>query len=263
MRSRLALAAVLLLGLAPLAPAQTRADFPGGGTRSSFEHPADPATAPVYYTVERSVRLHAEPHPASVAAAELPLRTGVRVLAQDGAWSLVDHENRRGYVPTAALSNVWIRIDKSERTLYVYRGDVLAYALPADVSTSDEDKVRRSGLGEQDHYRIPEGTFYVTRKNPDSQYYRAFVISYPNSEHAARGLRQGLITQAQYDAIVRAEQTFTSPPMGTRLGGLIEIHGQGSGRRRAWTRGCVALRNVHMDDLWDLVHVGTPVVIER
>ena len=116
---------------------------------------------------------------------------------------------------------------------------------------------------ERDHYRIPEGTFYITRKNPDSQYYRAFVVSYPNGEHAARGLRDGLISQAQHDAIVRAEQTFSSPPMGTRLGGLIEIHGQGSGRQHAWTRGCVALRNVHMDDLRDLVHVGTPVVIER
>ena len=50
--------------------------------------------------------------------------------------------------------------------------------------------------------------------------------------------------------------------MNTRLGGLIEIHGSGSGRQRAWTRGCVALRNVHMDELWEIVGVGTPVVIE-
>lgn len=264
MRSPLLLFVVVLaLGLTPQALAQSLAsDYPGGGTRSAFERPADPATAPVYYTVDRDVRLYAEPRTNAASSVWLSLRTGVRVLAQEGGWSLIDHENRRGYVPSASLSNLWIRVDKSDRELFVYRGSQLLYTLPADVSTSDEDKVRRSALGERDHYRIPEGTFYVSGKNPNSQYYRAFVISYPNREHAERGLRDGLISQAQHDAILRAEASFSSPPMGTRLGGMIEIHGQGSGRKRAWTRGCVALRNVHMDDLWDLVHVGTPVIIE-
>ena len=75
-------------------------------------------------------------------------------------------------------------------------------------------------------------------------------------------LREGLISQGQYEAIVEANRAFREPPMGTALGGLIELHGQGSGRQRAWTRGCVALRNPHMQELYEMVHVGTPVVIE-
>jgi murein L,D-transpeptidase YafK len=178
------------------------------------------------------------------------------------AWRLVQAGERRGYVRAGALSNVWIRVDKSERTVFVYRGAELLRALPADVSMSDEDKVRRSALGETDHYRMPEGVFFVARRNDASQYYRAFVVSYPGPEHALRGLREGLISPGEYDAIVRADAEGREPPMGTRLGGLIEIHGSGSGRRTAWTRGCVALRNVHMDELWAFVEVGTPVVIE-
>ena len=168
----------------------------------------------------------------------------------------------RGYVRASDLSNVWIRIDKSDRSMYVYRGAELIRTLPADMSMSDGDKVRRSGRDEQEHWRTPEGIFHVVRLNDRSQYYRAFVLSYPNPEHALRGLEDGIITQDQYEAIVRADAAGVSPPMGTRLGGLIEVHGSGSGRREAWTRGCVAMRNVHMDDLWEYVQVGTPVVIE-
>jgi hypothetical protein len=230
----------------------------------------DVGAAPVYYVTAREATLRESPAEGAPALGTLRIREGVRVLAEAGppldghaaGWRLVQAGARRGYARAAALSNVWIRVDKSERTVYVYRGADLVRTLPADVSMSDEDKVRRSALGEQEHYRIPEGVFFVARRHPTSQYYRAFVVSYPGPAHAARGLQDGLITQAQYDAIVRADAEGREPPMGTRLGGLIEIHGHGSGRRRAWTRGCVALRNVHMDELWAFVEVGTPVVIE-
>lgn len=229
----------------------------------------DVEAAPAYYVIGRDVPLRALPEAGARSLATLRVRDGVRVLDAVGSadrpevlWRLVQYGDRRGYVRAADLSNVWIRVDKSERTVYVYRGDELVRTLPADVSASDEDKVRRSDLGESEHYRIPEGVFFVTRRNEDSQYYRAFVISYPGPVHALRGLQAGLITEAQYQAIVRADQEGREPPMNTRLGGLIEIHGQGSGRRRQWTRGCVALRNVHMDELWAYVEVGTPIVIE-
>jgi hypothetical protein len=87
------------------------------------------------------------------------------------------------------------------------------------------------------------------------------MLNYPNAKDAAQGLERGLISRAQYQAIVAAADRFESPPMGTALGGAIAIHGQGSGRRRAWTRGCVALRDIHMDALWDIIQVGTPVLI--
>lgn len=230
----------------------------------------DVEAAPAYYVVERGVPLREAPHESARSMATLRTRDGVRVLAEDGlpadgfehGWRLVQYGEQRGYVRAAALSNVWIRVDKSDRVTYVYRGAELLREFPADVSVSPEDKVRRSDREELDHYRIPEGTFYVTRLNPESSYYRAFVLSYPGPVHALRGVQEGIITQAQYEAIARADREAIEPPMNTPLGGLIEIHGHGSGRQRAWTRGCVALRNVHMDELWDIVEVGTPVVIE-
>ena len=231
----------------------------------------DPNEAPAYYVTSATAVVRSTASDAALPVATLRRRDGVRVLARASGtapadtalgWRLVQAGTARGYVREDVLSNIWIRVDKSERTTFVYRGAELLRTLPADVSISPEDKVRRSNLGESEHYRIPEGTFFVTRRNPNSEYYRAFVLSYPGPVHAARGLEAGIITQSQYDTIIRADLEGREPPMGTRLGGLIEIHGQGSGRQTAWTRGCVALRNVHMDELWEYVEVGTPVVIE-
>lgn len=226
--------------------------------------PIDPT--PLYYVVERGARLRAAPEDRAPVVERLPMREGVRVLADsigsDEGWHHVRYGETEGFVRVSALSNLWIRINKTERTLYLYEGSKLARVFPADVSAGTGDKVRRSRLGELEHYRIPEGTFFVVRLHGESEYYKAFVINYPNRAHAERGLRDGLITPAQFRAIAAAEENIAEPPMGTPLGGLIEIHGSGSGRQRAWTRGCVALRNIHMDDLWDIVKVGTPVVIE-
>lgn len=244
-----------------IALADIRRTAPGGFSGRTFSN-ADVEAAPAFYTIDRAAEVFDSPEGRRNVVGRVPFRESVRVLEQRGAWSLVQYRALRGYVPSASLSNLWIRVAKSERVLYLYRGAELVRSFPADVALSDEDKVRRSNLGEEYHYRIPEGVFYVTRLHGTSRYYRAFVINYPNREHALRGLRNGLITEAQYDAISRAESNFQEPPMNTSLGGLIEIHGHGSGRQRAWTRGCVALRNVHMDILWDMVHVGTPVVIE-
>ena len=226
--------------------------------------PIDPT--PLFYVVERGARLRSSPDERAPVVERLPMREGVRVLSpspdgEDG-WHYVRHGTAEGYVQASALSNLWIRINKTERMVYLYQGSELVRTFPADVSAGTGDKVRRSRLGELDHYRIPEGTFFVVRLNAESEYYKAFVINYPNTAHAERGLRDGLITPVQFRAIAAAEQAISEPPMGTPLGGLIEIHGSGSGRQRAWTRGCVALRNIHMDDLWEIVKVGTPVIIE-
>ncbi len=217
--------------------------------------------APIFYVVRERPQVFAQPDSA-LAFARLDFREGVRVIEQRGAWNRIVGEETVGWVASAALSNVWIMVDKAHRRLTVYRGTEVVRRLPADVSQNpDDDKVRRATLGERDHYRIPEGAFFITSKNLESQYYRSLMLSYPNAEDAARGLDAGLISEREHAEIVEAAAAFRTPPMGTKLGGAIAIHGQGSGRQRAWTRGCVALRDVHLDAIWDLVEVGTPVLI--
>lgn len=91
----------------------------------------------------------------------------------------------------------------------------------------------------------PEGRYRVVKAIGASLYYKALLLDYPNSEDRAefaRARRRG------------------DMPLSDRIGGAIEIHGEG-GRGRDWTRGCVALTNVEMDELFARVSVGTPVTI--
>jgi murein L,D-transpeptidase YafK len=116
------------------------------------------------------------------------------------------------------------------------------------------DKVR------QGDRRTPEGDFYVFTKNEKSAFYLSLGISYPNAGHAERGLRDGLITKAQYFAIMQALRAGTAPPQNTRLGGDIYIHGNGSASD--WTWGCVALDDPDIGELFSAIPLGTPVRIQ-
>jgi murein L,D-transpeptidase YafK len=147
-----------------------------------------------------------------------------------------------------------IEVWKAERKLLLFSDEHIVRTYHIGLGLSPVGDKVRSG----DH-RTPEGQFYVFIKNPKSAFYLSLGISYPNLEHARRGLRDGLITQGQYDRITEAIKRKKGPPQNTALGGLIYIHGNGS--RTDWTWGCVALENAEVKELYEAVEVGTPVSI--
>jgi len=225
---------------------------------------ANPDNYPVVYPVDSKLVLFSEADE-EFPFLEVAMREPLFVIGSDSEWLHVKTTGgATGYVREDSVSNYWIRISKTERTVRVYRGDELFRTLPADLAINFfSNKSRRGGKESMDHWRTPEGVFYIVSKNPDSQFHRAFVLNYPGIEDASRGLRNGLISKSEHDQIVRADERFEMPPMFTTLGGFIEIHGDGTGARTNWTRGCVALRNDDIDELWDVIRVGTPVVIEK
>jgi hypothetical protein len=116
---------------------------------------------------------------------------------------------------------------------------------------------------QQGDSRTPEGLYFVEPKS--SKYYLALLISYPNIDDAKRGLKAGLITQAQHDAIVKAVNNKTMPSQYTKLGGMIEVHGCPSGytvcSHQDWTAGCIAVDNAVMDVLTKKIQKGDDIVI--
>ena len=152
------------------------------------------------------------------------------------------------------LTSPRIVVKKADRRLFLYEGSKLVKTYRIGLGLSPEgDKVR------QGDRRTPEGDFYIFTKNDKSAFYLSLGISYPNAPHADRGLRDGLITRSQHDAIMRALKLKRTPPQNTRLGGDIYIHGRGAGSD--WTWGCVALEDDDVRELFDTVSVGTPVTI--
>jgi len=121
------------------------------------------------------------------------------------------------------------------------------------LSNGTEVKSYRVALGRKDgakvrqgDHRTPEGVYLLDRRNVKSRFYRALHISYPNGDDRARAHRSG-----------------AAP------GGDIMIHGLPKGfadlgdlhAERNWTKGCIALTNVQMDEIWRLVRDGTPIEI--
>ncbi|MGH9942224.1 MAG: L,D-transpeptidase family protein [Pyrinomonadaceae bacterium] len=154
------------------------------------------------------------------------------------------------------LVNPKIFVSKSQRRLELYSDGRIVRTYRVGLGLSPvEDKVK------QGDHRTPEGEFYVCVKNAHSKFYLSLGLSYPNTEDAARGLRDGLITKAQHEQIVSAIKRGKRPPWDTALGGEIFIHGHGS--QTDWTWGCVALENTEMKELFDAVPLGTPVTIKR
>jgi hypothetical protein len=139
-------------------------------------------------------------------------------------------------------SDYSIIIDKFSRKCFVYYNGKKKYEFDAELGTNWVGDKRVKG-----DKATPEGMYKITRKFDGSKtrYYKALLLDYPNDEDTAR---------------FRAEIATGSLPPSAKIGGLIEIHGDG-GRGIDWTEGCVALTNREMDLVYRIVKVGTPVTI--
>ena len=154
------------------------------------------------------------------------------------------------------LKDPRIVVIKSKRQLKLYSAGSLVRTYKVGLGLNPVDDKKRQG-----DRATPEGEFYIFVKNNKSAYYLSLGLSYPNIEDAERGLRDGLISQTQHEAIVKAIKRKATPPQNTALGGDIYIHGNGASSD--WTWGCVALENEDMRELFDAVQVGTPVAIQH
>lgn len=149
-----------------------------------------------------------------------------------------------------------IQIDKSDRQMKLFSKQTLLRTYPVALGFSPDGDKAVEGDG-----RTPLGVFRIVTRNPHSAYYRFMGISYPTSEDAARGLKDGLITPAQARAIREAEQDGRQPPWNTNLGGAVGLHGRGS--KGDWTLGCIAVEDAHMRELWEIGRLGLEVTIQE
>lgn len=152
-----------------------------------------------------------------------------------------------------ALRAPQLKVCKSAGVMTVFDADEPVKSYRVITGSAGGDKQREGDC------RTPEGQFTVCMKNPSSRYVLSLGLDYPNAEDAARGLRAGLITEAEHDAIVRAGRQGRTPPWDTALGGEIMIHGC-KGERTS-TLGCVSMDDGDVRELYSAVPVGTAVMI--
>lgn len=146
-----------------------------------------------------------------------------------------------------------ITVYKARRVLE-YKGDGITRSYKIGLGASPVGRKLRQG-----DRKTPEGSYVITHKNPQSQYYLSLGISYPNQDDAAAARKAGVISQAQQAAIETAIRQGRAPSRQTPMGGDIFIHGKGAASD--WTWGCVALDDRQMRELYELVRPGDKVSI--
>jgi len=157
--------------------------------------------------------------------------------------------------PLGPLTSPSILVEKRALRLTVFDGDasVKSYRIAAGAVRGDKNV--------EGDRKTPEGDFYICIRKTAGQtpYTRSMGLSYPNTEDAARGLRNGLITASQYNSIANAIKNKSKPPWQTKLGGAIMIHGKRESR--TGTLGCVALDDADVLELYKRLPLNTPVRI--
>jgi len=141
-----------------------------------------------------------------------------------------------------STGRVAVVVDKDAHRLTVYQAGRVVREYDAELGWNNVGDKLHQGDG-----ATPEGRYKITDKKSGgrSRYYKALLLDYPDRDD----LRD-----------LEALKASGEIPRDTRIGGLIEIHGEG-GRGKDWTDGCVALTNEHIDWLFTSVAVGTPVTI--
>jgi murein L,D-transpeptidase YafK len=157
--------------------------------------------------------------------------------------------------PLPKIESPRIVIKKSQRKLEFFDGEKLIKTYKIALGFAPVGDKEKQGDG-----KTPEGDFYIFTKNDKSKFYLSLGVSYPNIEDAARGLKAKLITKAENDKIVQAIKNNKMPLQNTKLGGEIYLHGGGVSEN--WTRGCVALKNEEIKEIFDAIPVGTRVKIQ-
>jgi hypothetical protein len=158
-----------------------------------------------------------------------------------------------------ADEELWVEVALQRMVLEVHQGDETL--LRCDIGYG-KGPIGRSGaesgtpLGD---YRI------IARERRTSAFQRGarfLCFDYPNENDADAALAGGQITPEDWQRIQQAHATGAAPPKDTPLGGPLGVQGNlfaFSGR--GFTDGSIALDNGDLVAIFDLLPVGTRVVI--
>jgi L,D-transpeptidase catalytic domain len=135
-----------------------------------------------------------------------------------------------------------IIIDKFSRKCFVYFNGIKKFEFEAELGTNWVGDKRLKG-----DKATPEGKYKISKKfdGGKTKYYKALLLDYPNDEDIRK---------------FKSEIENGSLPASAKIGGLIEIHGNG-GKGADWTEGCIALTDKEIELVYRNVRVGTPVTI--
>lgn len=150
---------------------------------------------------------------------------------------------------TEPNGTVYLIVDKSDYELSVYDDDGWYATYPVVFGNKDlSDKMMEGDK------RTPEGSFRITSKRVHDKWHRMMLLDYPNKESWEK------FKQRKAAGLIPAK---------ARIGGGIAIHGTWPNDEIVvddftnWTMGCISMKNEDIDELNEILPVGTKVIIRR
>lgn len=142
--------------------------------------------------------------------------------------------------PVAMPAVTRVVVHKTARRMELLSGDEVLRSYRISLGLQPRGHKEREG-----DFRTPEGRYYLTRRNPRSDYFLSIQVSYPNERDVKHARSNGW-----------------------EPGGAIMIHGMPNRLKqdpdyyiRDWTDGCIAVSNSDMVEIWLLTNHNTPIDI--
>lgn len=140
-------------------------------------------------------------------------------------------------------------IDKSDYELRVYDKDGWYATYPVVFGNKSLNDKKMEG-----DRNTPEGTFHIVSKKNHAEWGRFMLLDYPNNESVEK---------------FNERKATGEIPSSASIGGGIGIHGTRKDeefavdRYQNWTWGCISVKYSDIFELYDLLPVGTKVVIQK
>lgn len=153
-----------------------------------------------------------------------------------------EHDRSRpSPAPVPAMVGDRILIEKSARRLTLFHDGKPIKRYRVALGREPEGKKTRNGDG-----KTPEGCYIIDYRKENSRFHRALHISYPNADDKRQAVARGV-----------------SPGSDIMIHGLKNGMGWIGNRHLMcdWTRGCIAVTNREIDEIWRLTPLGTKVEI--
>lgn len=150
---------------------------------------------------------------------------------------------------TLPYSPYTVIIDKSDYELRVYDKDGWYATYPVVFGNKSLGDKKMEG-----DRNTPEGTFHIVAKKNHKEWGRFMLLDYPNNESIEK---------------FNERKAHGEIPSSASIGGGIGIHGTRKDeefavdRYQNWTWGCISVKYSDIFELYDLLPVGTKVVIQK
>jgi len=164
------------------------------------------------------------------------------------------------------ITNPKIIVDRQHYKLALYSGDLLIKKYKAVFGKNNA----RTKTNFYDNI-TPTGEYKICSIDTASKYHIFMKLNYPNKKDVANARMNGTINEKEYQKFIQANNSDICDSVIFNKDILIGIEGIGKFNYIFknlpfifnWTNGSIALKNEDIDELYSVVHIGTPVIIRK